>query len=126
MQDIVFLFMCFPPISGLSWFFGFLAIGDAREIFQYIFCITASMQGFLIFILMTARDKKVRDFWAMKLCGWKKKKEQTSTSGYKSGTQLILGIFSLNDYVKCISLNLKFVEKIDPKKVIKKCRLSSI
>ncbi|CAL1531612.1 unnamed protein product [Lymnaea stagnalis] len=59
-------FVCFF-VLGLSWIFGFLALGDARVVFQYIFCISASLQGFVIFAMMTARDKNVRAFWLSKL-----------------------------------------------------------
>ncbi|KAK6186539.1 hypothetical protein SNE40_008559 [Patella caerulea] len=55
-------FCCFIYL-GLTWVFGFLAISDARLPFQYIFTVLNSLQGFLIFILFTARDKKVRDYW---------------------------------------------------------------
>ncbi|GFO40871.1 G-protein coupled receptor [Plakobranchus ocellatus] len=58
-------FMCFM-ILGLTWIFGFLAIEDARLVFQYLFCITASLQGFTIFI-MTARDPQVRQYWLQRV-----------------------------------------------------------
>ncbi|CAL1531614.1 unnamed protein product, partial [Lymnaea stagnalis] len=58
-------FICFFVLGkwSLSWIFGFLAIDDARIVFQYMFCISASLQGFVIFAMMTARDKNVHDFW---------------------------------------------------------------
>ncbi|GFO50199.1 adhesion G-protein coupled receptor g4 [Plakobranchus ocellatus] len=59
-------FMCFM-ILGLTWIFGFLAVEDARLVFQYLFCITASLQGFTIFI-MTARDPQVRQYWLQRVC----------------------------------------------------------
>ncbi|XP_055958783.1 adhesion G protein-coupled receptor E5-like [Patella vulgata] len=55
-------------MEGLTWVFGFLAISDARLVFQYIFTVLNSLQGFLIFILFTARDKNVRDYWKQLCC----------------------------------------------------------
>ncbi|GFO26709.1 G-protein coupled receptor [Plakobranchus ocellatus] len=60
-------FMCFI-ILGLTWIFGFLAIEDARLVFQYLFCITASLQGFTIFLMTTARDPQVRQYWLQRVC----------------------------------------------------------
>ncbi|GFN97905.1 reverse transcriptase [Plakobranchus ocellatus] len=54
-------------VVGLTWIFGFLAVEDARLVFQYLFCITASLQGFTIFI-MTARDPQVRQYWLQRVC----------------------------------------------------------
>ncbi|KAH9523814.1 hypothetical protein Btru_047103 [Bulinus truncatus] len=59
-------FICFC-LLGLTWIFGFLAIDDARIVFQYLFCIFNSLQGFVIFMMMTVRDKNVRSFWHSKL-----------------------------------------------------------
>ncbi|KAH9523813.1 hypothetical protein Btru_047102 [Bulinus truncatus] len=59
-------FICFC-LLGLTWIFGFLAIDDARIVFQYLFCIFNSLQGFIIFMMMTVRDKNVRSFWQSKL-----------------------------------------------------------
>ena len=54
--------------SGLSWMFAFLAIGKARTTFQYLFTITSTSQGFLIFLMFTARDPVVRSFWWNMIC----------------------------------------------------------
>ena len=58
------VYFCSP---GACWTSGFLAISSASVemsvIFSYVFCISATLQGFLIFILMTARDANVRKFW---------------------------------------------------------------
>ncbi|KAL8574465.1 hypothetical protein ACOMHN_041234 [Nucella lapillus] len=71
---------CFV-VLGLSWVFAFFAIEDARVVFQYLFTITASLQGFLIFLIFTARDPNVRAFWWLTCCGWRKtKSDKTSSS----------------------------------------------
>ncbi|XP_055869369.1 uncharacterized protein LOC106073017 isoform X2 [Biomphalaria glabrata] len=59
-------FICFC-VLGLTWIFGFLTINDARIAFQYLFCIFNSLQGFIIFMMMTIRDRNVRAYWKSKL-----------------------------------------------------------
>ncbi|KAK7491913.1 hypothetical protein BaRGS_00016932, partial [Batillaria attramentaria] len=49
-------FACFV-VLGLSWVFALFAVEDARVVFQYLFTITSTIQGFLIFIIFTARDQ---------------------------------------------------------------------
>ena len=51
--------------------FGFLAIADARVVFQYFFCIFNSIQGFAIFILHCVLNPRMRNSW-VKLCGCEK------------------------------------------------------
>ncbi|RUS79641.1 hypothetical protein EGW08_012610 [Elysia chlorotica] len=84
-------FICFC-VLGLSWIFGFLAIEDARLVFQYLFCITASLQGFIVFLMMTARDKQVRQYWMERLCCCcrglaKSDSSHTASSNSKAGAQ---------------------------------------
>ncbi|GFO20779.1 G-protein coupled receptor [Plakobranchus ocellatus] len=57
---------CFTML-GLTWVFGFFAIEDARLGFQYLFSITSSLQGFIMFVLTTARDAKIRKYWIEKV-----------------------------------------------------------
>lgn len=37
-------------LLGLTWFFGIFAIGDAKPVFQYLFCIFNTLQGLFVFI----------------------------------------------------------------------------
>nr|KAG5703202.1 hypothetical protein BaRGS_027367 [Batillaria attramentaria] len=57
-------FACFV-VLGLSWVFALFAVEDARVVFQYLFTITSTIQGFLIFIIFTARDQHVRGLLAL-------------------------------------------------------------
>ena len=50
-------------LLGLTWFFGALAIGSARLLFQYLFCIFNSLQGFAIFWFHCIRQPEVRQCW---------------------------------------------------------------
>ncbi|XP_046351853.2 uncharacterized protein LOC124132157 isoform X2 [Haliotis rufescens] len=77
--------LCFV-LLGLSWVFGYMAIADARVVFQYIFTITNSIQGFLIFILFIARNKEVRDSWRKMCCKKKVTKDSKSNLYSVAGT----------------------------------------
>ena len=53
---------------GLTWIAGFLAIGDVKLVFQYLFFIFNSLQGFLIFLFYCVLSTEVREkyrsrFW---------------------------------------------------------------
>ncbi|GBN26586.1 Adhesion G-protein coupled receptor G4, partial [Araneus ventricosus] len=54
---------CVSILLGLSWIFGFLAVDEAKLIFQYLFAITTTSQGFLIFVFFVFRQKSTRDLW---------------------------------------------------------------
>lgn len=51
-------------LLGLTWFFGAVAIGSARLLFQYLFCIFNSLQGLAIFWFHCVRQPEVRQCWA--------------------------------------------------------------
>lgn len=64
----VFLFF----VLGLSWIFGFLS--DRSIWFSYLFCLTATLQGFVLFFYFVILDPVARKLWKqffMKLCGYK-------------------------------------------------------
>lgn len=48
---------------GLTWSFGALTVGDARLVFQYLFVICNSVQGFLIFVVHCLGKPEVRKAW---------------------------------------------------------------
>ncbi|CAL1261925.1 unnamed protein product [Larinioides sclopetarius] len=50
-------------LLGVSWVFGAFAVGEARLIFQYIFCVSNSLQGFLIFIVRCLQYPEARSAW---------------------------------------------------------------
>ena len=54
-------------LLGLTWVFGALAIGDAKLVFEYLFCIFNALQGFFIFVFYCARQPEVRKQW-MTIC----------------------------------------------------------
>lgn len=54
---------CIFILLGLSWTFGFLSITGAGVIFSYLFCITSTLQGFLIFVFFILLGKRQRGIW---------------------------------------------------------------
>ncbi|XP_054752963.2 adhesion G-protein coupled receptor G4-like [Lytechinus pictus] len=56
--------VCMSVLLGLTWSFGFLAVGDASFAFRLLFCIFNSFQGFIIFALFCIRSKEVRSAWS--------------------------------------------------------------
>lgn len=55
----VFLFF----LLGLSWIFGFLASVKSGIVFSYLFCLTATIQGFVLFIYFIILDSSTRKLW---------------------------------------------------------------
>ena len=45
---------------GLTWVSGVLAVREAKMVFQYIFCITNSLQGCMIFLFYCALSTEIR------------------------------------------------------------------
>ena len=50
-------------LLGLTWIFGFLAIGGAKDVFSVLFLIFNSLQGFFIFIMFCLRPEDIRNQW---------------------------------------------------------------
>ncbi|XP_071490278.1 uncharacterized protein [Diadema antillarum] len=90
--------MAISVLLGLTWIFGFLAIGGARIVFNVLFLIFNSLQGFFVFVMFCLRQQEIRDQWRRWLhCqfgeerpgqfrGEKVKAKPTPGSGTGSGT----------------------------------------
>ena len=63
----IFLFF----LLGLTWIFGLLAFSQAHITFSYIFCLTATMQGFVLFIYFILMDPITRKLWHESFRSWK-------------------------------------------------------
>ncbi|XP_071492422.1 uncharacterized protein [Diadema antillarum] len=50
-------------LLGLTWVFGFLAIGGARIVFNILFLIFNPLQGFFVFVMFCLRQQEIRDQW---------------------------------------------------------------
>ncbi|XP_070188437.1 adhesion G protein-coupled receptor E5-like [Littorina saxatilis] len=81
---------CFV-VLGLSWVFAFLAIEDARVVFQYLFTITTSLQGFLIFLVFTARNADVKSFLRNLTVSRNPSTSTTTSSGSGSSSKAAVG-----------------------------------
>ena len=51
-------------LLGLTWIFGFLAIGEAKPLINVLFVVFNSLQGLVIFVMFCVRQKDVRDKWS--------------------------------------------------------------
>lgn len=72
-------------LVGITWMFGFFAVSEARLVFQYLFAIFNSLQGFAIFVFYCVIQKKVREcWWALLTCnlGSLKKSKSLYTDSY--------------------------------------------
>ncbi|XP_071811588.1 uncharacterized protein [Apostichopus japonicus] len=59
----VLRYVAISVLLGLTWVFGFLAIGGAQFIFNLLFLIFNSLQGFFIFVFFCLRQEEVRQVW---------------------------------------------------------------
>lgn len=50
-------------LLGVTWVFGAFAVGEAKLVFQYVFCISNSLQGFLIFVIRCLSYPDARKAW---------------------------------------------------------------
>uniref|UniRef100_A0A673ZLV1 Adhesion G protein-coupled receptor D1 n=1 Tax=Salmo trutta TaxID=8032 RepID=A0A673ZLV1_SALTR len=58
------------PILGISWIFGVLAINDHALMFQYMFSVFNSLQGFFIFLFHCLLNSEVRAAFKHKTKVW--------------------------------------------------------
>lgn len=84
-----FLYRCRTALAimillGLTWVFGALAIGDAKLVFEYLFCIFNALQGFFIFVFYCARQPEVRKQWRMMCRRGDDLEVSTKSTGTKS------------------------------------------
>lgn len=63
-------------LLGVTWVFGALALGEAKLVFQYIFCISNSLQGFIIFVVRCVQYPEARMAWLAFLHTGKLKKHR--------------------------------------------------
>lgn len=50
-------------LLGTGWVFGSLAIGEAKLVFSYLFTVTNSLQGFIIFMVRCVQYPEARKAW---------------------------------------------------------------
>ncbi|XP_030844489.1 adhesion G-protein coupled receptor G2-like [Strongylocentrotus purpuratus] len=75
-------------LLGLTWLFGFLAIGGARVVFNILFLVLNSLQGFLVFLMFCVRQKEVREQWVRWMhCGQRRSDDFVRAKYKKTGSQ---------------------------------------
>lgn len=67
-------------LMGLTWFIGIVLVPTGNDVFQYLFAIFNSTQGFMIFVLFITKDKRVRNVWRDFLMGSIRTDTKTVTS----------------------------------------------
>ncbi|EDV43284.2 uncharacterized protein Dana_GF16599 [Drosophila ananassae] len=74
-------------LLGLTWIFGIFAFMQAGVAFSYLFCITATMQGFVMFVYFILLDTANRRAWMGLICPTKMKMDvQKRTTELQSMT----------------------------------------
>lgn len=58
-------------LLGLSWLFGIMAALGAGIVFSYLFCVSATIQGFMLFLFFVVCDPSTRYLWTKMLGLWK-------------------------------------------------------
>lgn len=70
---------------GLSWIFGFFSVSEGAIVFQWLFLIFNTTQGFSLFVMFCILNEDGRKEWKNLLqCKTNKKREKTSSGTYKS------------------------------------------
>ncbi|XP_058826204.1 uncharacterized protein LOC131686081 [Topomyia yanbarensis] len=64
-------------LLGLPWIFGMIITFRAGPIFSYLFCLTAPLQGFVLFIYFIIMDPTARKLWGLKLLEYRCSKSST-------------------------------------------------
>jgi len=62
-------FVLLFSLLGLTWIFGIFSYFELGLVFTFMFCVTASIQGFILFVFFVLLDKAPRDVWLHLLLG---------------------------------------------------------
>ncbi|KAH8232514.1 hypothetical protein KR032_008482 [Drosophila birchii] len=73
-------------LLGVTWIFGLCAFFDFGKIFSYLFCITATLQGFVLFLYFVVFNKDNRRSW-LGLCQLRRSKRGHEIMGVEMGTE---------------------------------------
>ena len=78
--SIMFLF-------GLQWLFGAFTIAEASIVFQWLFVILSTLQGFFLFVFFCVLSQDAREEWLnLMSLGIRKKKKRGVITSHASGT----------------------------------------
>ncbi|KAH8247345.1 hypothetical protein KR038_002855 [Drosophila bunnanda] len=73
-------------LLGVTWIFGLCAFFEFGKAFSYLFCITATMQGFVLFLYFVVFNKDNRRSW-LGLCRLRGSKRGHEIMGMEMGTE---------------------------------------
>ena len=65
-------------LFGVTWAFGALTVLKRHELFEFLFVVSNSLQGFYVFVFFVVLAKETRELW-METCGCRKKKESVDS-----------------------------------------------
>ncbi|XP_061398139.1 uncharacterized protein LOC133333844 [Musca vetustissima] len=71
-------------LLGLSWIFGIFAFMKMGLVFSYLFCLTATLQGFVLFVYFVILDENSRKCWQQVLCPKRALKAQKKATELQS------------------------------------------
>ncbi|XP_017039420.1 adhesion G-protein coupled receptor G6 [Drosophila ficusphila] len=70
------LFVLLFFLLGVTWIFGLCTYFDFGRIFAYLFCLTATLQGFVLFLYFIAFNKDNQRAWIGLCCNIRRKGDQ--------------------------------------------------
>ncbi|XP_078383862.1 adhesion G-protein coupled receptor D1-like isoform X1 [Oculina patagonica] len=65
------------PLLGMTWVFGILSVTDAGLVFQYLFTVLNSLQGFFIFMMHVLRSSDIRAAYLQKKQRWENRRNNS-------------------------------------------------
>ena len=80
-------------LFGMTWVFGALTVQKQHELFEFLFVVSNSLQGFYVFIFFVVLAKETRELW-LDTCGCRKKKEEPDAAAVP-GTPTVTRVPSL-------------------------------
>ena len=83
-------------LFGVTWVFGAFTVQQRSELFEFLFVVSNSLQGFYVFIFFVVLAKETRELW-LDTCGCRKKKEELPAPHMESipGTPTVTRVPSL-------------------------------
>ncbi|XP_037732411.1 adhesion G-protein coupled receptor G2 [Drosophila subpulchrella] len=70
------LFVLLFFLLGITWIFGLCSYFDFGRIFAYLFCLTATLQGFVLFLFFIVFNKENQRAWLGLCCNLRQKRDQ--------------------------------------------------
>lgn len=72
--------MSIMSMFGLQWLFGALTIAEASLVFQWLFVIFSTLQGFFLFLFFVVLGKETRDEWLNLISFGRRKRERSRST----------------------------------------------